>query len=252
MACGTFALPRWRPPLLHDDWGKWMGATLTADGTALCLQSAAAAWGFWTFPRPYETVVRPGSGGPRRIGGLLVYRSASLEGDLSTKRGIPITTPARTVFDLSSRVSQKALAWVVRTAVRMGRTNLVELGDTIGEHHGRRGSTALGKVISNPSGLPLERARSGAEIRSLELLRDSGRPMARLNHKVAGEEADLSWPELKLIVEIDGAPWHLDTGEDSRKEAVWRSAGWTVRRIPSDNVYDHPAMFLALAPVALC
>jgi very-short-patch-repair endonuclease len=72
--------------------------------------------------------------------------------------------------------------------------------------------------------------------------------MARLNYRIAGEEADLSWPHLRLIIEIDGGPFHKDVGEDARKEAIWRHAGWEVRRIDSDDVYKHPRLILALAP----
>src|SRR5829696_2911709 len=68
---GVFALP---PLLAHDDRGRWMGATLTAPDTVLSHQSAAAAWGFWTLTRPFETVTRLGSGGPRRHGGIVAYR----------------------------------------------------------------------------------------------------------------------------------------------------------------------------------
>jgi very-short-patch-repair endonuclease len=82
----------------------------------------------------------------------------------------------------------------------------------------------------------------------MEILRDAGRPLPRLNFRIAGEEADLSWPKLRLIVEIDGGPFHLDAGEDARKEAAWKAAGWTVRRLPSDDIYDHPHRLLALVP----
>jgi very-short-patch-repair endonuclease len=65
---------------------------------------------------------------------------------------------------------------------------------------------------------------------------------------IAGVEADLSWPRQRLIVEVDGGPFHLDVGEDARKETAWESAGWAVRRIPSDEVYETPSGLLALAP----
>jgi very-short-patch-repair endonuclease len=68
--------------------------------------------------------------------------------------------------------------------------------------------------------------------------------------RIAGEEADLSWAEHRLVVEIDGGPFHLDVGEDSRKQARWEAAGWTVRRLSSDDVYEHPLRLLELAPSA--
>jgi very-short-patch-repair endonuclease len=51
-----------------------------------------------------------------------------------------------------------------------------------------------------------------------------------------------------VIVEIDGGPFHADVGEDVRKEAVWLAAGWSVHRLPSSALYEHPERLLALAP----
>ena len=85
-------------------------------------------------------------------------------------------------------------------------------------------------------------------MRALEVLREAGRPLPGLNVRIAGEEADLSWSQMRLIIEIDGGPFHLDVGEDARKQARWETAGWTVRRLPSDDVYDHPERLLLLAP----
>ena len=82
----------------------------------------------------------------------------------------------------------------------------------------------------------------------MEILRAADHPLPRLNHRVAGEEADLSWTRERLIVEIDGGPFHLDRGEDLRKQARWERAGWSVKRIPSDFVYEHPHRLLELAP----
>jgi very-short-patch-repair endonuclease len=96
--------------------------------------------------------------------------------------------------------------------------------------------------------LPLERARSGAEIRALEIVRAAECPMPELNVRIAGEEADLSWRFARLIVEIDGGPFHLDVGEDARKQRRWEIAGWTVRRVPAEDVYEQPDRLLALVP----
>jgi hypothetical protein len=237
------------PVLEHDDWGRWMGATLTAPGTALSHFSAAAAFGFWSLPRRFETVTRSGSGGPRRHGGILVYRSTVLMEDLAELRGIPITSVARTVLDLARGSSDASLARCVRESIRLRLVTLAELGDAIRRYPRRRGSRRLAKALARYSGLPLERARSGAEVRALEVLHASGRPLPRLNVRIAGEEADLSWRSERLIIEIDGAPFHLDRGEDERKESTWRAAGWLVRRISSDDVYQRSSRLLALAPL---
>jgi len=72
--------------------------------------------------------------------------------------------------------------------------------------------------------------------------------MPRLNARIASEEADLSWATSRLIVEIDGKPFHLDKGEDDRKQRHWEAGGWTVRRISSDDIYERPRRLLNLAP----
>jgi len=244
---GVYALP----PVLDDNRGKWIGATLTAPETYLNRLSAACAFDVLKRRPPYETVVRPGTGGRKRSGGIVIYRSTTLDGETSEFAGIPITSMPRTLLDLACLVSERALAKALRESIRLERTSMRELGDYLGRARGRKGSTKLAKALARYRDLPLERARSGAEIRALELLRDTDRPMPRLNVHVAGEEADLSWPREKLIIEIDGGPFHQDKGEDARKEAAWRSAGWRVERIPSDDVYERPMTFLALAPQAI-
>jgi very-short-patch-repair endonuclease len=64
-----------------------------------------------------------------------------------------------------------------------------------------------------------------------------------LSVRIAGEEADLSWHANRVLVEVDGGPFHLDVGEDAR----WEHAGWTVGRISADHVYERPERLLALA-----
>jgi hypothetical protein len=239
---GVFALP----PVLQDGWGRWTGATLTAPGTVLSHESAAAAWGFSREGR-LVTVTRPGSGGPRRHGGVRVFRSSTLQGEYTTLRGIPITAVPRTLLDLAQRSSRRALARAVREAVRLELTTVEAIADCLGRHPRRRGSRSLLAVLGRYSGLPIERARSGAEVRALEVLRAGGYALPRLNVRIAGEEADLSWAAIRVLIEVDGGPFHLDAGEDARKQTRWEDAGWTVERISSDNVYEHPERLLALA-----
>ena len=230
--------------------GALDGGNPTAPDSFLSHVSAAAAFGAWGLIRDFESITRPGSGGPRRHGGLLVYRSSLLDGETTTLEGIPITTPSRTLLDLAQTVSERALARALREMVRLKHTSLQTLGDELGRFLRRRGSRKLATAVARYAGLPLERARSGAEIRALEILRDAGRPLPRLNHRIAGEEADLSWPAERQITEIDGGPFHQDAGEDLRKQHLWEEAGWTVLRIPSDAVYEQPDALLRLAPLS--
>lgn len=244
VAEGVFAVA----PVLDDPWGRWMGAVLTAPSTFLSRVSASVAWGVLGLEE-VVTVVRRGSGGPRCHQGIVVHRSSTLDGNTTEFNGVPITTMERTLLDVATCVSDRALRRAVREAVRLERTSLVAVGDAIGRSGRPRGSRRLAQALASYSGLPIERARSGAEIRAMQVLRESGRPLPRLNFRVAGWEADLVWPLHRLIIEVDGDPFHMDVGEDARKQGAWEGAGWTVRRVPADDVYQRPARLLALAPL---
>ncbi|UJA21265.1 hypothetical protein HJD18_14290 [Thermoleophilia bacterium SCSIO 60948] len=243
VAPNVFAIP---PFDETDDRGRWWGATLVREGAVISHLSAAVVWGALSIEGPLTTVTQHGNAGPRRYGRVLVYRRALAEGDTTTFNGLPITTAARTLIDISGSVSQRALARAVREMVRLERVTVPETVDEVERHAGTRGITALRAALARYSGLPLDRARSGAEVRALEILRDNDRPSPVLNLMIAGERADLSWPRCRAIIEIDGRPFHLDRGEDLRKASIWESAGWTVARIPADHVYGAPARLLSL------
>jgi len=225
-----------------------MAATLTAPGTCLSHASSAALHGFWDRHRHIETVTRLGSGGPRRIDGLLVYRSLTIAGNTMTIDGVPTTTAERAIIEMAPYVDDPGLARAVREALRMKTTTSAALLRAVDDHARRRGTRRVVRTLAAYAGLPVSRARSGAEIRALMVLRGGNRPLPRLNNRIAGEEADLSWASERLIIEIDGGPFHQDVGEDRRKETAWREAGWTVLRMPSDDVYNAPERLLSIAP----
>jgi very-short-patch-repair endonuclease len=235
---GVFAVA----PLLDEQRTRWMAATLTTPDSVLSHASAGTAWGF----RPFKIVTRPGSGGLRRLDDVLVCRSRNIEA--TTLRGIPITTPERTLIDLAPQLDDRALARAVREAIRRKTTTPSELFIALARYRGRRGTRRLHATVSRYAGLPLHRTKSDAEALALEHLRDAGHPPQDNNKEIAGEEADLIWHEHRLIVELDGPQFHLDASEDLRKQRIWEAAGWRVRRLPTDDVYLHPERLLALAP----
>jgi very-short-patch-repair endonuclease len=234
-------------PVLDDDRTRWMAATLTTPASALSHAAAAAAWELRSYKPPFQIVTRHGNGGPERLDGVLVCRSRTLAGNTTTLQGIPITTPERTLIDLAPRLGANALPRAVREACRLRLTTPSELFIALARHRGRRGTRRLYETVSRYAGLPLHRTKSDAEARALELLRDAGRSPGFSNEYIAGEEADLIWPEWSLIVELDGPQFHLDASEDLRKQRMWEAAGWTVRRLPTDDVYLHPDRLVALA-----
>lgn len=229
------------------DHQRRLAATLTAPKTVLSGASGGALHDFHPVRRAaFEVVTRPGTGGPKRIGALLVCRSNTLCGEVVVRDGIPVTSPTRTLIDLCARLSERERAKAVREGIRLRVFTALEVRLATDRYRGRRGTSGLAAQAQSLEQLPLTRARSDAEARALEVLAAARIALPRVNVRYAGEEADLSWTGSRRILEIDGPQFHQDQLEDERKEAVWRSAGWTVERIPSNVVFDAPEKLVAL------
>jgi hypothetical protein len=223
---------------------RWWAATLTAPGTVLSFASAAAAWEIRPWDGGFEVVTRPGSGGPKRHGDLLVCRARRI--DATTLHGFAVTTPEQTIADLWRRLpGDRARRKLLREALRLQRCTVATLRAELDGTGPRNRPASLRSVLDRYERLGLQRCRSDAEAIALELLDEAGLPVPDVNEPVAGIEADLSWPDHRLVVELDGDRFHRDKAEDARKTRTWHGAGWRVRRVDTDVVFDEPASFVA-------
>lgn len=216
---------------------RWLAATLTAPATYLSHASAGACHGFYKPRGNFEIVTRSGSGGPRTLEGLLICRSSALDGNTTVKDGIPITTAERTLIDLAPHLNEEALRRAFRESIRLRTTTPDRIRAAVASCGKRRNTALLAHLATHYRHVPYQRTRSDAEGLALERLQDSGAGSRRVNVKIAGKEADLVDPERKEILEIDGPQYHQFPDEDALKEAAWREAGYTVRRVSSDDVY---------------
>src|SRR2546421_11977007 len=215
----------------------WMAATLTSPNSFLSGASAGACFGFRPWRGSFEVITRPGTGGPRRLGRVLVRRSLTLDGDVTRHHGIPILTAARALIDLAPHLRDKGTRRAFREALRLKVTTRERLAETLARHEGRPGTPLLADLTARYGHLPYQRTRSDPESRALELVTDASLPMPLVNTRINGEEADLAWPDRKLIIEIDGPQYHRFPEEDARKQALWERAGYAVRRVSSEAIY---------------
>jgi very-short-patch-repair endonuclease len=224
---------------------RWWAATLTAPGSVLGFASAGAAYEMRPWEGAFEVIVREGTGGPRRHGTLLVCRTKHLHA--TTLDGLPITTPERTLADLWPRLDARDQAKTLRNALRLKLLTLPSLNDHLSRVRGRQRPHSLTSRLTRYEHLQLHRCRSDAEALAVVTLADAKIAPPEINVRIAREEADLSWPDRRLIVEIDGGSFHQDKLEDARKTAIWRAAGWHVQRIAAQIVYDDPNQLIRAA-----
>ena len=229
--------------------GRWIAAVLVSgEGAVLSHTSAAALWEL----RPRGTgsihVTVPGGHGRGRRAGIRLHRSALLGPDDSTVRqGIPVTTPVRTVADLSSLLRDRPLEHVLDLAEQRGLVDFAELARTIAAHPTRPGSPSLRALLSRyAAGSTF--TRSELEERFLGLCVDHGLPRPATNIGVEGVECDFVWRDLRLIVEVDGYRYHRmpSAFEDDRERDVMLTvAGWHVMRFTWAQLTGRPAWVAA-------
>ena len=216
---------------------RWLAVTLTEPGSLLAGHSAGACWGFRPWSSPIESVVRHGSGGPRMLDGVYVRRSLTLADEVAWRGPIPITSPERTLIDLSPHLTDEQRGKATREAIRLGHITAPTLFAALRRHRGRRGTRPLWDLAIRYRDLPLDRTRSDAEGKALEQFKLAGLPIPAVNQGIGSFEADLVDHERRRIIEIDGPQFHLFPDEDARREAEWAARGYRVVRRPSDAVY---------------
>lgn len=230
---------------------RWWAAVLTAPGTVLSHASAAAFWGIRPVTGTVLTVTRVGARGRTTEPGLLVSYSLTLAVDVVNVDGLPVTTVERTIIDLWPHLGPRARSRMLREALRLECTSAPRMLAAIRRHRGRRGVATLRIEVEAFGVLALDRCKSDAEAWAVALFAEARREMPLVNEEIAGEEADLSWPEHKLIIELDGPQFHRLRDEDIRKQRVWEAAGYVVRRLPTPAFYAEPDSLLALGPNVL-
>ena len=189
----------------------WWASTLTAPGSVLAFASAGAAYEMRPWDGGFEVIVRKGSGGPERQPALLICRTKHLH--QTTLNGLPITTPERTLADLWPRVDDEDR--MLRNALRLKRLTIPSLDAHLRQASARQRPHSLVRQLARYERLQLARCRSDAEAAAVVTLHDAKIPQPDINTRIAGEEADLSWPDCRLIIEIDGGIYHQDKGGTS-------------------------------------
>jgi hypothetical protein len=126
----------------------WMAAVKACGPNAvLACRSAGEAWEFLEDDPDSHLpqVIAPGN---RSVPGIWIRRSRLDAHDAMRHRGIPITTPARTLVDLAAILSETGLRPAVRRAQGVRRVSVPLLLRTLDRLGPRRGTKMLRRVIA--------------------------------------------------------------------------------------------------------
>lgn len=225
--------------------GVLLAATMAAGPDAVVSHLDAAA--MWELMDPqrgriHVTTPRRSRTGPPS---LRLHRARRLHRhDVTSIRGIPVTTVARTAVDLTDLLRVPSLARVLREADYLRLLDLPAMDAAMARAHGRRRLASLAAALEIHR--PATVVRSELEHRFLDLCRRAGVPEPETNVRLraAGRryEVDCLWSEQRVVVELDGAAAH-DTSRgferDRERDAALAAAGfrplrYTWRRVSQD------------------
>jgi very-short-patch-repair endonuclease len=216
-------------------------------GAVLSHHSAAELWGIPGYRLDGMHVSRPrgGSRTPGRI--AVVHEPYVLPFAHITIGGsnLPVTTPARTVFDLAAVVRPYRLertlenAWSRRL---LDGHQMARVLDDLGKR-GRKGTTAI-RLLLRSRGATYVPPESGLEARFMDVLRRAGERPMRRQVNVGGARwigrVDFLDPELPVVVQIDSSFFHgslTDQDADARQTEDLEAAGFEVVRLTDHHVW---------------
>jgi very-short-patch-repair endonuclease len=161
--------------------------------------------------------------------------------DMRSRRGLRLTSPPRTILDLSYLIDAEELEGVVAEAAFRGLASETELRDQVAGNAGKCGVANLRRVLGLVGGP--QRTRSQGERAMLRLLRKARITGYEANARIHGYEVDLLWRHPGVVVELDGWDGHssrIAFERDRLKAATLNSHGMTVIPITGRQLRDDP------------
>jgi very-short-patch-repair endonuclease len=226
-------------------------AAVAACGAGAVLSHRSAAE-LWELLPPHaghiEVTVVAHNAGDRP--GIRRHRVPELDpADIRNRRGIPVTSPARTVLD---NACDPALEELIGTALAKGHVTERQIEQAIARCPTRRGVRRLRGFLNQNGGA--RRTRSWAERRLLSLIREAGLPVPLTNQLLHGYQVDAVWPDQRLVVEVDGYDFHRDRRSfetDRARDAALVAAGYRVIRFTAAQLAEEPLVVIGRLAAAL-
>jgi very-short-patch-repair endonuclease len=214
-----------------------MAAVLWAgDDAVVSHRTAGILWGLDGVDTTRVEVTVPYRRAPRNAR-VTVHRSHTLPAvDRDAIHGIPVTSPARTIVDLSAVLTGEALPSALESALRLRLTThsfvewrLRELGGK-----GRKGARELRRILDE-RGRDAGALESRLEVKLARLLTASRLPppVRQFWLDLHGDRyrLDFAWPDRKVALEADGYETHggrVAFERDHRRLTALAAAGWRV------------------------
>lgn len=213
---------------------SWWAAVLAyGAGTVLSHHSAAVLWELRRGRAgPIHVNAFLGWQGRRRRSGIWLHRCKVRAEETTSHDGLPVTTVARTLFDLAEVAPYDDVKKAAEAADRRNLLRLRELEEVCERGRGRRALRPTRRLLME-LGAPVE-GRSPLEIRFAAFVRERRLPVPVQNVDILGHEVNALWPAAKLIAELDSWEFHSDRAafeRDRTRDTQLMLAGYRTIRV---------------------
>jgi len=232
-AGGVYGFPGW-----PDSWYRrlWRAYLATGPHAVVSFETAAAIHQLTGFPRGRIVLTTPH--GDHHWHGLCEMRQRTdlSPGHITVIEGLRVTTPVRTLFDISAMAGPQRLAVAVEDAHITGQCPLEVLQQFYDElrRPGKRGMKKLGHILAErgPGYVP---PQSWLQRRLVNVLVAGGLPKPKLEVQLPWRaeresRADALYDDYsRILIESDGRRWHVrvdQMAEDRRRDREAQNHGY--------------------------
>ena len=222
-------------------------------GVVAGLSAASVLGAKWIEPNQPAELVHTNRRPPA---GLLVHADELAPGETQLIDGMPVTTAARTGFDIGRHTPLTAAVQRIDALMNATDVKLVDIEAVIVGHPGARGLRQLRRTLDLVDG----GAESPYESLTRLLLVQAGFPRPETQIPVFDEygfvvaRIDMGWRKWRVGVDFEGAQHWTDSKQRTRDvERYGRlpELGWTDIRLTSGMLHNQPEVFLNRVGAAL-
>lgn len=179
--------------------------------------------------------------------GIRVHELKAIDrGEVQRHEGLWMSSPARALLEIAASRSVSELADALEAGLAGKVLKPREVQAVLARHRGYRGVGRLAELLAGGGGEVISKSR--AEKAFIKLIREAGLPMPAVNQRFGNLEPDFFWRRERLVVEIDGYPFHSGPRslyKDREKDLVLRDARIDVMRFTRYHVVHQGARVLA-------
>ncbi|WP_436796228.1 type IV toxin-antitoxin system AbiEi family antitoxin domain-containing protein [Actinospongicola halichondriae] len=182
----------------------------------------------------------PGSAGTTRLG--VQHRSPLDTVDLTRRRGLPVTSIARSFVDGAESLSTDALAAVANEMFSGKRVRFDQVGDALARVEDAPGRVGGGRVRAvMASWCDAIQPDSPAEAAAIRRILSFGLPAPATQYAITDGDrfiarVDMAWPDERVVREYDSFEWHRPDrveADETRRQRI-EALGWRI-----DAVHRH-------------